>query len=34
MPGHGAVFSHAMGGGNSICGDSGRGAAVRVTYIA
>ena len=34
MPGHGAVFSHAMGGNNSVCGDSGRGAAVRITYIA
>jgi hypothetical protein len=32
MPGHGAVFSHAMGGGNTICGDTGRGAAIRVTY--
>lgn len=32
MPGHGAVFSHAMGGNNSICGDTGRGAAIRVTY--
>ena len=36
MPGHGAVFSHAMGGsaGNAVCGDAGRGAAIRVTYIA
>lgn len=32
MPGHGAVFSHAMGGSNSVCGDVGRGAAVRITY--
>ncbi len=32
MPGHGGVFSHAMGGSNTLCGDSGRGAAIRVTY--
>jgi hypothetical protein len=32
MPGHGSVFSHAMGGGTSLCGDTGRGAAIRVTY--
>ena len=32
MPGHGAVFNHAMGGGVSLCGDHGRGAAIRVTY--
>lgn len=32
MPGHGAVFSHAMGGNNSVCGDTGRGAAVRVSF--
>ena len=32
MPGHGSVFSHAMGGGNGLCGDYGRGAAIRVTY--
>jgi len=32
MPGHGSVFSHAMGGNNSVCGDSGRGAAVRVSF--
>ncbi len=32
MPGHGAVMSHVMGGTNSYCGDTGRGAAIRVTY--
>lgn len=32
MPGHGAVFSHAMGGSTGICGDTGRGAAIRITY--
>lgn len=32
MPGHGGVYSHSMGGNNSVCGDTGRGAAIRVTY--
>ena len=32
MPGHGSVFSHAMGSNNAVCGDTGRGAAIRVTY--
>ena len=34
MPGHGAVFNRVSGGNTTVCGDSGRGAAIRVTYIA
>jgi hypothetical protein len=34
MPGHGGVGSHIMGGNTNTCGDTGRGAAIRVTYIA
>jgi hypothetical protein len=32
MPGHGSVYTHSMGGSNNVCGDTGRGAAIRVTY--